>query len=110
MVTRTRSAWISAILALAAATLAHAATTTVTITDLGAVSDGKTLTSPAIQKAIDDVSAKGGGTVVVPAGDFVVGTLLLKDNVTLKLEDGARLLGSDNLADYQNVDPFKDGL
>lgn len=41
-----------------------------------------------------------GGKVIIPQGEFVTGTLFLKSNVTLRLERGAHLLGSTNLADY----------
>src|SRR4051812_43421067 len=76
----------------------------------GATGDGKTLDTDAIQKAIDACSSNGGGTVTVPKGQYLVGTVLLKDNVTLHLDDGAELLGTDDLSKYKNVDPFKDGL
>ena len=49
--------------------------------------------APAIQKAIDKVSRAGGGTVTVPAGDFVTGPLELKSGVELHLEMGALPLG-----------------
>ncbi|MBC7784946.1 MAG: glycoside hydrolase family 28 protein [Burkholderiales bacterium] len=75
----------------------------------GAVSDGFTLNTAAFQAAIDQCSQTGGGAVVVPAGRFVIGTLILKDNVTLHLAKDATLLGSPNAADYQNPLPFKDG-
>jgi hypothetical protein len=58
------------------------------------------LSTPAIQKAIDECNAAGGGKVIVPAGTFITGTLFLKSNVTLYLENGAVLKGSTNLADY----------
>lgn len=80
------------------------------ITDYGAIGDGRTINTEAIQKAIDACHQKGGGAVSVPAGQFVTGTILLKDNVTLSLDDKAVLLGSLNPKDYRNVDPFKDGL
>src|SRR4051812_7947480 len=56
------------------------------IREFGAVGDGKTLDSKAVQAAIDQCARDGGGTVVVPAGDFMVGTMELKSNVTLHLE------------------------
>jgi polygalacturonase len=62
-----------------------------------------------IQKRIDDCAARGGGTVSLPAGRYVTGTILLRDNVTLNLEEGAQLLGSTDIADYQNIDSFTDG-
>ena len=70
------------------------------ITDFGAVGDGKTLNTTAIQQAIDTCTERKGGTVYVPAGDFLTGTIVLKDNVTLHLAAQARLLGSTSLADY----------
>lgn len=62
--------------------------------------DGETLTTPGLQQAIDSCAAAGGGTVSLPAGRYLTGTLVLKDNVTLHLEKGATLLGSKNIAHY----------
>lgn len=62
--------------------------------------DGKNLTTLGLQKAIDSCAAAGGGTVSLPAGRYLTGTLVLKDNVTLHLEKGATLLGSKNIAHY----------
>lgn len=83
---------------------------TFNIADFGAVGDGKTINTEAIQKALDTCTQKRGGKVKVPNGQFVTGTILLKDGCTLYLEDQAVLLGSLNPNDYRNVDPFKDGL
>jgi polygalacturonase len=69
------------------------------IIDFGAIADGKTVCTEAIQAAIDKGS-KNGDKVVVPAGSFVTGTLFLRNNTTLVLEKNARLLGSVELADY----------
>lgn len=68
----------------------------------GAVADGKTINTEAIQKAID-VSSGEGGKVIIPAGRYVTGTLFFKNNTTLHLEKGAYLLGSTNLANYPQV-------
>jgi polygalacturonase len=76
----------------------------------GAVADGKTLDTVAIQTAIDAMAEKGGGTVVLKAGTYLTGTVLLKSGVTLQLDEGATLLGTPDLSQYKNVDPFKDGL
>jgi len=76
----------------------------------GAVADGKTLNTQAIQATIDAVSKSGGGKVIFPAGKFLSGTIVLKDNVTLQLQKDAVLLGSTNVEDYRNMDPFADGL
>lgn len=66
----------------------------------GAVGDGRTLNTRAIQAAIDACHADGGGTVVVAQGRYVVGTIYLKSNVVLNIQAGAALLGSTNIADY----------
>ena len=73
---------------------------TLNVKDLGATGDGKTSDTVALQLAIERCSVLGGGEVVVPAGDYATGTLALRSNVTLRLEDGASLLGSGSMADY----------
>ena len=74
---------------------------TLSITDTGAVGDGVTNDAAAVQRAIDTVSAAGGGTVVVPAGQtFMIGSIELKDHVELHLERGAVLDGSADRDDY----------
>ena len=67
---------------------------TVDITTLGAKGDGITDNTTFIQKAIDDCSARKGGTVEIPSGHFLTRTLFLKSNVNLHLHFGAELLGS----------------
>lgn len=71
------------------------------ITDLGAAPDGNTLCTDFIQKAIDKCSFAGGGKVIIPTGRFLTGTLFLRSNVNLYLENGAVLLGSTNIEDYK---------
>lgn len=74
------------------------------ITDYGAVADGITLSTIAIQKAIDlATKRKKGGIVVFPKGEFLSGTLEIKDNVELFFEEGAVLLGSTNPSDYYKI-------
>jgi len=85
------------------------AAVTLPAVERGVVGDGETLNTAAIQKLIDEASAQGGGTVVFPAGRYVTGTIQLKDNVTLRLDAGAVLLGSTRAADYRNLDPFTAG-
>jgi len=70
----------------------------------GAAGDGRTKDTPAIQQTIDTAHEAGGGTVYFPAGTYLSGTLYLKSHVTLRLEAGATLLGSTDLADYPCVD------
>lgn len=70
------------------------------ILDHGAVSDTTILSTKAIQQAIDVCNLNGGGRVVVPAGNYKTGTIILKSNVNLHLEQGATLYGSTRLEDY----------
>lgn len=86
--------------ALAPLLSARAAAAALPITDFGAVGDGRTLDTRAIQAAIDRCSALGGGSVVVPAGTFLSGAIFLKRGVSLQVERGGVLLGSNRLEDY----------
>jgi polygalacturonase len=70
------------------------------ISDFGAVGDGKTLNTGAIQKTIDRCAVAGGGTVYIPSGVFLTGTLRLRSHVNLHIESGGVLKGSERLADY----------
>ncbi|MDX2048836.1 MAG: glycoside hydrolase family 28 protein [Chitinophagaceae bacterium] len=70
------------------------------ITSYGARPDGFTNNTAAIQKAIDEASASGGGTVMVPRGRFVTGVIHIKSNVELYIHEEAVLLGSINRVDY----------
>jgi len=70
------------------------------IRDHGALPDGTTLSTAAVNSAVIAAAAEGGGTVRIPAGRFLSGTIYLLSNVTLQLEAGAVLLGSTELKDY----------
>lgn len=59
------------------------------------------LATEAIQQAIDEAAKTGGGTVLLSEGDYISGTIQLYSNVTLEVAEGARLLGSTNLDDYE---------
>ena len=67
----------------------------------GAKNDTTVLSTSALQQAIDDCSKACGGRVVVPAGNYKIGTIVLKSDVHLYLEKGATLYGSTNLRDYR---------
>jgi len=81
------------------------------IKNYGAVGDGVALNTEALQKTIDACHAAGGGMVLVPAGKFVTGTLHLKNHITLSLDYGASLLGSQNMKDYpiDHLRPAREG-
>jgi polygalacturonase len=70
------------------------------ITDFGAVKGKQEETSQAIAKAIEKANQVGGGTVVIPPGEWLTGKIHFKSNVNLHLQKGAVLLFSDNPADY----------
>lgn len=77
-------------------------------TEMNIVGDGQTINTKAIQKAIDFCHAqKEGGCLVFPKGKYLTGTLVLKSNVTLKLEKDAVILGSVNPYDYYALDDTK---
>lgn len=71
------------------------------IKDYGAINDGKTLNTKAIQSAIDACYKAGGGKVIIPNGTFLSGTIKLKNNVALYLEPSAVLKGSPEYEDYE---------
>lgn len=70
------------------------------VRDFGANPNGQRRCTEAIQKAIDACAADGGGTVYLPPGTFLSGTLYFKSGVTLRLAAGCTLLGSTDLRDY----------
>ena len=72
------------------------------ITEFGAKNDTTVLSTEAVQRAIDACS-ENGGRVVVPAGSYKIGTIVLKSNVNLHLEAGATLYGSTDLRDYRRM-------
>jgi alpha-L-rhamnosidase len=75
----------------------------------GAVGDGATLNTAAIQKAIDTLAAKGGGTLVIPKGEFLSGAIYLKPGVNLRLDKSAVLKGSTNIEDYPETETRIEG-
>src|SRR5947209_2624326 len=97
------------ILAILSFDPAFAADKTLDASSQNIPSDGITLATAPIQKSIDPLSTSGGGPLHFPPGKYLTGTLELKSNVTLHLDEGATLLGSPDAADYRNLDPFVDG-
>lgn len=72
------------------------------VREYGAKGDKVSNDAPAIQAAIDACNRSGGGEVVVPPGNYFSGGIILKSNVTLKLENGATIWASGSIEDYDN--------
>ena len=70
------------------------------VMDFGAIADGRSLCSKAVQKAIDYVHKKGGGIVEFGAGRYVLSTVFLKSNVTIEIPKGTEILGAESYYDY----------
>ena len=79
--------------------------------DFGGIGDGVTLNTTALQKAIDACTEAGGGVLRIPSGRYVIGTVEMKSNVTLSLDHGAELLGSQKMEDYptDKIRPAREG-
>jgi len=73
------------------------------VKDFGAKGNGITMDTRYIQKAIDKAFENGGGVVDVPSGTYLVGTLILKDNIEFHLQPGATILGSSDLKEYPEI-------
>ena len=80
------------------------------VNDYGAKSDSTIVSTSAIQKAIDACSKAGGGVVVFKPGYYVSGSLFVKSNVELRIDEGVMLLGSTNFSDYPDIDTRIAGL
>ena len=77
------------------------------VRSFGATGDGKTLDSPAINKAIGACSAAGGGTVWIPAGTYLSGSIHLTNNLHLVLDAGATILGApQDMNVYDETEPY----
>ena len=70
------------------------------ITDFGAKRDSTIVQTQVIQKTIDEAARQGGGVVVIPKGTFLSGALFFKPKTHLYVGEGAKLKGSDDIADY----------
>lgn len=82
----------------------------VSITDFGAIGNGVDLCTTAFAKAINSLSAQGGGTLSVPHGVWFTGPIVLKSNINLRLEKGAILLFSPDVNLYPLVETVFEGL
>lgn len=79
------------------------------ISQHGAVGDGQTLNSKAIQTAIDECAKSGGGDLVIPKGVFLSGALYLKSGVNIRFLEGGVLKGSTNIEDYPKANTRIEG-
>jgi polygalacturonase len=82
----------------------------INIRDFGAVSDGVTLNADAFAKAMNNLTAKGGGTLVVPSGIWLTGPITFQSNINLHLEQGALILFSENFDLYPLIETSYSGL
>jgi polygalacturonase len=85
---------------LITASFARTIKKTYNIAEHGAIGDGKTLNTKAIQAVIDDCAKNGGGEVLIPKGVFLSGSIFLKPGVNMEMEEGAVLKGSQKIEDY----------
>ena len=79
------------------------------IAERGAIGDGKTLNSKAIQAVIDECAQNGGGILVIPKGVFLSGSLFLKPGVNIELQQGAVLKGSTDINYYKKLNTRIEG-
>jgi polygalacturonase len=70
------------------------------VRDFGATGEGKTKDTGAMQKALDACARGGGGTVLVPRGVYLIGSIVIGANTVLQIERGANLCGSPDIQDY----------
>ncbi|MFD2288947.1 glycoside hydrolase family 28 protein [Pedobacter petrophilus] len=80
------------------------------VNEYGAVNDGKTLATIAIQKTIDECAKKGGGIVSFSPGKYLTGSLFIKSGVNLQIGKGVELLGSQDIKDYPEIDTRVAGI
>lgn len=82
----------------------------VSLDDFGAVAGGQVLNSKAFEDAIEAVSQKGGGKVIIPAGIWLTGPIILKSNLELYTEAGAVIIFSENKDLYPVIETSFEGL
>jgi hypothetical protein len=83
---------------------------TLDVTRFGAVADGRTLCTAAIQRAIDECAGAGGGTVVIPPGRYLSGTINLRSHVNLQILSGATLVASQRFDDFPAMPGRHEGI
>ncbi len=76
------------------------------VNEFGAVADGKTLCTEAVQAAVDTCHAQGGGVVVFGKGTYVLGSVFLKSNVKVEIGEDTLILGAESYYDYAQEEPL----
>jgi exo-poly-alpha-galacturonosidase len=94
---------LAAFLLISAASAPAAGRTRFLVTDHGAVGDGVTLNTPALQAEIDACASAGGGVLVVPKGVFLSGALYFKQGVDLEIEKNGVLKSTISMADFPPI-------
>lgn len=74
------------------------------VDDFGALGDGKTLNTEAIQNTIEKCFENGGGIVTFKKGHYLTGSVFLKSNITFLVPQGTTVKGSENIKDYKEID------
>lgn len=82
----------------------------VDVSNYGGVPDGKTLNTDAFEKAMSDLSSKGGGTLMVPSGIWLTGPIVFRSNINLHLDKGALILFSPDFDLYPMVKTSFEGI
>ncbi|HJP63023.1 MAG TPA: glycoside hydrolase family 28 protein [Mucilaginibacter sp.] len=90
-----RTTFTLLVLLMSASVIAQTKSSVYNVKTFGAVGDGKNLDSKAINKAIDSAAGAGGGTVYLPAGNYLSGSIHLKSNISLYIDQGATIIASD---------------
>ena len=98
------------IICLFSCSLLSAAAGEYNVCDYGAVADGKTLSTAAIQRTIDACAASGGGKVIIPPGAYLSGPIFLKSHLQLEIMAGATLLADTNISAYPGIDGRWEGI
>jgi polygalacturonase len=101
-----KTQWLMLLTVCVWAAVAHAGTVC-DVRAFGATGNGRTKDTEAIQKAIDTCARKGGGVVLLKAGRYLSAPIVLKSGITLKLDEGATLIGSSDHADYAEITEFR---
>jgi DNA sulfur modification protein DndE len=83
---------------------------TFNIVNYGAVADGLTLNTAAINKTIEECAAKGGGTVLIPKGAYITGPIIMKSNINLHLDKAALVIFSPDFNQYPLVSSSFEGV